>query len=222
MEQISTSGWVQIVSTIILAAAAFLAPYIVEKWKFNYRVPKLSIEFKLAAPDCHLTQFYKGGFKYFVYYFRFLVKNVGKSQAEDCQVFLEKIFKKDKYEKMIEYKDFTPVNLKWSGVSNPIERNIYPDKGMYCDLGRIYDKNYKYRSVYKNIIEEEQALNNFFFEFAENRLYSNWDCLIPGSYKIIVSVYSKNAKKVTRQFNLSWSGKWEDKESDMFEELFIK
>jgi len=217
----TTSDWVLIGSTILLALAAFIAPYLVEKWKFKYRKPKLNIEFKLAPPDCHLTQYNEGGEISSVYYFRFMVKNIGKSQAEACQVFLEKIFKENSAGEMIKDKNYTPVNLKWSGASNPIERNIYPDKEMYCDLGRIHHPNRNYQSVYKNISKKDQSLNKFFFELAESRPYSQWDCLIPSRYKIVVSVYSKNAEKVTRQFSLSWTGKWEDDELNMFNELVI-
>lgn len=221
MGQIPASSWVQIGSTILLATTAFIAPYLIERWKITYRAPKLKIKFKLAPPDCHQTQWNEGGIKSPVYYFRFLVKNIGKSQAEACEVFLEKIFKENSAREMIEDKNFTPVNLKWSGVRNPIERIIQQDKEMYCDLGRIHHPNHNYQSVYKNISKKEQGLNKFVFELSESRHYSQWDCLIPGRYKIVVSVYSKNAKKTTRQFSLSWTGKWEDDESNMFNELAI-
>ncbi len=61
-------------------------------WKFVDR-PKLQILFKLEPPGCHKTGIGKN--KTPVYYFRFIVKNEGKIQAEDCEVFLEKIKKKD-------------------------------------------------------------------------------------------------------------------------------
>ena len=220
MEQISVRDWVQIGSTILLASVAFIAPYLIERWKFTYRSPKLKIKFKLAPPDCHQTQWNEGGMITPVYYFRFLVENIGKSQAEACEVFLEKIFKENSAGEMIEDKNFTPVNLKWSGARDPIERTIQPGKEMYCDLGRIHHPNYNYQSVYKNISKKDQSLSKFVFELIEG-YYSQWDCLIPGKYKIVASVYSKNTDKVSRQFSLSWTGKWEDDEENMFNELVI-
>jgi len=219
--QIIPSDWVQVGSTLLLAAVAFLAPYLVERWKFTYRSPKLKIKFKLAPPDCHQTLWNDGGAVTLVYYFRFLVQNFGKSQADVCEVTLEKIFKENGAGEMVEDKNFTPVNLKWSGLRNPLERTIQPDREMYCDLGRVHHPSHNYRSSYKNFPSKDQALNKFVFELPE-RYYSGLDCLIPGKYKLVVSVYSNNAKKTTRQFNLSWTGKWQDEESDMFNELVIR
>ena len=203
-----------------MAITAFLAPYAIERWKFTYRSPKLRIKFKLAPPGCHQTQMKKGSLKFPVYYFRFLIENFGKTQAEKCEVLLEKIFKENSAGKMIEYKNFSPVNLKWSGIRDPYEKTIQPGRKIYCDLGRVQHPDHKYHSIYRNISERDQAVNKFTFELPE-RYYSQWDCLTPGKYKIIISVYSKNAEKITRQFNLSWSGKWEDEDKDMFNELVI-
>jgi len=221
MGQIPAIGWVQISSTIILAGTAFLAPYLIEKWKFRYRSPKLKIKFELAPPGCHLTQWNRDGTKFPVYYFRFLVENYGKTQADACEAILEKIFSENSAGEMIEYKNFTPVNLKWSGVRNPIEKTIQPDRKVFCDLGRIHHPSYNYKSMYKNFPKKDQASNKFVFELPEV-YYSQWDCLIPGRYKIIVSIYSKNAEKVTRQFAVLWTGKWQDYESNMFNQLVIR
>jgi hypothetical protein len=82
-----------------------------KKWKITYRSPKLKIDFKLAVPGCHLTK--QGDSP--TYYFRFLVENIGKTQANECEVLIERIFKENSARKMIEFKNFSPVNLKWSG-----------------------------------------------------------------------------------------------------------
>lgn len=215
-----TKDWIQIGTTIVLAGTAFLAPYVLERWKFSYRAPKLKIKFKLAPPDCHQTQMIGPNLSYPVYYFRFLVENTGKTQAEDCEVFLEKIYKENSAEKMVEVKNFSPVNLKWSGIRDSFKRLIQPGKGMYCDIGRIQHPDHIYKSAYRNISERDQKSNKFIFELPE-RYYSQWDCLVPGKYELIISVYSKNSEKVTRQFSLSWTGNWEDEEPNIFNELVI-
>lgn len=220
ISQIKISDWVQIGSTLVLAATAYIAPYLIEKWKFTYRSPNLKIKFKLIPPDCHLTHWNENGIKSPVYYFRFLVENIGKTQAESCEVYLEKIYKENSAGEMIEDQNFTPLNLKWSGLRDPIARTIQPGKEMFCDIGRIHHPSHNYKSVYQNISRRDQNLNKFAFELPE-RYYSQWDCLIPGNYIIVISVYSKNAKKVTKKFNISWSGKWEDNEVNMFNELVI-
>lgn len=215
-----TKDWIQIGMTIVLSGTAFLVPCVLEKWKFSYRAPKLKIKFKLSPPDCHQTQMIGQNLSYPVYYFRFIVENAGKTQAEDCEVFLEKIYKEDSAGKMVEIKNFSPVNLKWSGIRDPFKRLIQPGKEMYCDIGRIQHPDHIYKSTYRNISERDQKANKFIFELPE-RYYSQWDCLAPGKYELIVSVYSKNAEKVTRQFSLSWTGNWKDEESNIFNELVI-
>lgn len=212
--------WIQIGTTIILAGTAFLAPYVIERWKFSYRSPKLKIKFKLAPPHCHQTQMVGPNLSYPVYYFRFLVENTGKTQAEDCEVFLEKIYKENSAREMVEIQNFSSVNLKWSGIRDPYKRIIQPGKEMFCDIGRIQHPKHIYESAYRNISEKDRKANKFIFELPE-RYYSQWDCLLPGTYNLVVSVYSGNAKKITREFSLSWTGKWEDEELGMFNEIVI-
>jgi hypothetical protein len=197
--------------------AVLVALFVDRLWKFVDR-PKLQILFKLEPPGCHKTGMGKN--KTPVYYFRFIVKNCGKTQAEDCEVFLEKIMKKDETGKYNLYKNFTPVNLKWSGIREPFKRTLYSSKKMYCDLGKVIHPTRIYKSQYVNVTAEEQSLNKFIFELPEV-YYSQWDCLMPGEYMLTISVYSKNAKRVTRKFNLTWSGNWKDEDKDMFKELII-
>jgi len=55
----------------------------------------------------------------------------------------------------------------------------------------------------------------------QQSFFSQWDCLIPGRYEIKITIYSKNAEKVSRKFKIIWSGNWKDKESEMLDELVI-
>lgn len=215
-----TKDWIQTISTLVLAGTAFLVPYLIERWKYTYRSPKLRIYFKLSPPYCHQTQMGSGNTGFPVYYFRFLVENTGKTQAENCEVLLERVSKENSAGEMIEFKNFSPVNLKWSGIRDQFTRTIQPGRKMFCDIGRIHDPNNNYQSIYKNISDKEQKTNKFAFEFPE-RYFGQWDCLIPGKYKLFLSIYSKNANKITKEFNLSWSGEWKDSEAKMFDELVI-
>lgn len=212
--------WIQTISTLVLAGTAFLAPYLIERWKYTYRSPKLKIYFKLYPPYCHQTQMGSGNTGFPVYYFRFLVKNTGKTQAENCEVLLERVSKENSAGEMIELKNFSAINLKWSGIRDQFTRTIQPERKMFCDIGRIHHPNNNYQSIYKNISDKEQKTNKFAFEFPE-RYFGQWDCLIHGKYKLFLSIYSKNANKVTKEFNLSWSGEWKDSEAEMFDELVI-
>jgi hypothetical protein len=214
------SDWVLIGSTLFLGGLALLAPYVIEKWKYRFYSAKLNFVFYHKPPFCHITQMRGAGIDFPVYYFRFIVVNKGKVQAEQCETILEKIWKYDSAGKLKEIRGFSPVSLKWSGPERGKALTIQPGREVFCDIGRIQHPNYEPESVYRNISPQEQKQNKFFFELPE-RYYAQWDCLLPGKYQIRIAVYSKNAKKISRIFKISWSGIWKDQESEMFNELVI-
>jgi len=184
--------------------------------------PILQIDFELAPPGCHKTQMKGPQISFPVYYFRFLVKNYGKRQAEECEMVLEKIFE-EKNGRFEQYKNYTPVTLKWSGSRNPHVRDLQPNRGIYCDLGRVHSPTHKHRSIYVNITEDQQKESKFVLELPVSELYySQWDSLLPGRYLLDIVVYSKNAKVAKRRFELTWSGIWKEDNTEMLKELIIK
>ncbi len=88
MQEIQISEWVLIGTTLLLAAVAFLAPYVIEKWKYRFYSAKLAFKFSHTPPYCHITQIKGVGVNFPVYYFRFKVVNNGKVQAEQCEAVL--------------------------------------------------------------------------------------------------------------------------------------
>ena len=223
--------WVSIVTTVILASVAFLAPYVIERWKYKFYAPKLDFEFEFEPPYCHLTEMRRyelrngkleNEVRFPVYYFRFAVVNSGKLQADDCEAVLEKVWEEDSAGNLQEWENFSPVNLKWSGGDpKAYLKTIHPGRNdVFCDIGRIHHPKYEPESVYVGISEEEKQRNKFFFELPQ-RFFSQWDCLMPGKYQIEISVYSKNAQKTTRRFKISWSGDWKDTEERMFRQIVI-
>lgn len=214
------SDWVLIITTALLAIVAFLAPYVIERWKYKFYSAKLKFIFFHKPPYCHITQMRGTNSSSPVYYFRFVVKNEGRIQAEQCEVLLEKIWKENSMGELKDIGGFTPIWLKWSGTGKNRYLTIQPGKEVFVDIGRIHPISYEPRSVFRAISDVDKAKNKFFFEMPE-RFYSQWDCLIPGKYKIDLVVYSKNAKKITRSFNITWSGMWKDEEDDMLNELVI-
>ena len=221
---------IQLISTFTLAGVAllvgFLGPRAIERWKHKFYAPDLFFEFEFGPPWCHLTSMWMGKVKYVkedtlpAYYFRFSVGNNGKVRADDCEAALEKVWKEDDEGNLCEWPNFSPVGLLWSGEEDHL-KTIHPGrKGVFCDIGRINHPKYKANSIYRGISETEKQENIFFFT-ARKIFYSQWDCLVPGKYQIQISVYSKNAKRITKRFKISWSGKWKDIEEEMFKEIEI-
>lgn len=217
---LSFGDMVLIGSTLILAATAFTAPYVIERWKHKFFAPKLCFGFFHRTPYCHRTEMRTSSGRFPVDYFRFVVVNEGKSQAEQCEAVLEMIRKENSSGGLEEWVDFSPVSLKWSGVNNSKYVTIQPGRKIFCDIGRIHHPQHEPESAYKDISEEEKKKNKFFFELWQT-FFVQWDCLVPGKYQIEIAVYSSNSERVSKKFNLAWSGNWKDKERDMLNELVI-
>jgi len=76
--------------TLILATAAFAAPYYIARALRKYYAPELDIEFKDKDPYCRHAKTAQGTGPY---YCHFVVVNSGRSQADDCEAVLERILR---------------------------------------------------------------------------------------------------------------------------------
>lgn len=228
---------VQLVSTFTLAGVAlfiaFLGNRFIEKWKRKFYAPDLLFEFKFEEPHRHQTTMrrdiiedgVKTGEKYFpCYYFNFAVVNKGRSAAEDCEAVLEKVWQKDGTGNWHEWKDFLGVSLIWAFGDPPkgTLKTIYPGRKAFCNIGHIEHPGHQAGSSYRRIPQEDKKKDKFFFE-SPDRPYVQWDCLVVSEYqyRIQISVYGRNAKRITRTFEINWSGGWKDKEEEMFKGIVI-
>ncbi len=211
-----------------------------EQLKSWFFAPDLQIEFKLEAPFCSKTPFSFGWENHLgkreysteAYYFRIGVKNIGKSQAKYCEVFLAdlKEFKvESKKWEGVEY--FQQVNLKWDR-GKPQEdafsfADINPSLIRYLsDVGHIYkikndlDKFNFNSEELKKITEGGRVFSLDFLYgiggYQSRELHPN------KKYKFTITVVSENAIPVSREFDLLWSGKWEDDPNNMFQEISIE
>jgi hypothetical protein len=139
------SDWVLIGTSIFLGAVALFVPYFAELIKRKWFAPDLKIEFELKPPDCHITRTKikntLGGIisDEPIFYFRFRVKNIGKSQARRCEAIVESLSVADASGSYIPYKRYTPVSLIW-GSSYGEFVDINPERRFYCDLFNIPSK----------------------------------------------------------------------------------
>ncbi len=201
-------SWSAFICTGILAIVALFAPYYNAQRLRKRNAPKLDIEFD-EKTYCRHERKEKSP----CYYCHFAVVNSGLSQADDCEAILEKICKWDDKKKKWgwqEWEDFIPVNLKWSaekkGSGRACFKTIYPGGRRYfCDIARV----------------DPKKREKFTFELA--RTFISQDDYLPlGKYKIQISVYSKNAAKVTKKFVIDWCGEWKGTQPEMQERLKIK
>lgn len=141
------------INTVLLAVTAIgvaiASPFItiiVRNW---YLSPKLDFEFNFGpgSRDSHQTKMRhrKAGKEHPVYYFLFEVANTGKSAAIDCEVVLEKIWQADDAGNKQEWKNFLPVNLRWSegGCTNGCSNMILSKGRRLCNMGLIKPRGYQ-------------------------------------------------------------------------------
>lgn len=215
---LQSSDWVLIFTSLFLGLCALFVPYLAALIKRKLFAPSLRIEYLHIPPHSRLTRRENGSS---VYYFNPKVANNGKSQAIYCEIIVEEIYISDSAGNFIKEENFIPVNLVWSGKSNHQFVNINPGKDQFFNIGHISAPEYQ-REVERSIYQPEQANKNlkFFFEFSV-RSFAQRDCISPGKVKIKVVVYSENATKCEKWFQISWSGNWQDREQDMFREIVI-
>lgn len=201
-----------------------LAPYVGEELKRRRLAPRLEIDFRLAPPWCHRTKWSTGEP---VYYFRFTVTNHGRSQAQRCEAaVLTDLWVYDSSGNADKLANFSPVSLKWSGIAPQGNfQDINPRRPpYYCDIGHVSSERHQRATETQMAIDvpgHGGDVLRFFFEMP-TFFFSQPNCLAPGRYAIKVGVYSENAKKVERCFDISWSGTWQDGETEMFREIVIE
>jgi len=212
-----------ILTALFLGACALFVPYLAEIVKRKAFAPNLKILFELAPPFCHRTRLRSPTqIEEPVYYFRFQVVNEGKTQARLCEVVLENLWIYDSANNPQPYPNFSPVNMVWIGASNEFI-NINPNRRVFCDIGHISSANYQRKIEQNRCIDLPGYRGNDLRFVLDLRqiFYSQPNCLGPGRYILQVGLYSENAGYQKEFFDISWSGKWQDCDDQMFREIVI-
>jgi hypothetical protein len=211
-----------ITTTLFLGAVALFVPYFAELLKRKLFRPVLKVSIKLGPPDCHKTSWSNTPEPLKpVYYFRFEVKNTGKTTCRNVENSLENIWRLNSANVPIKIEDFTPVNLKWSLRYELTQQNINPDRKIYCNIGHLPTKQFQESNM--------KLINPIGYNGNDLRLVLDLvtvlnvqlNCLPPGSYILQINTYSENHKTVNTYFKIDWSGIWSDDITTMFQELVI-
>jgi hypothetical protein len=219
---LSTTDWVIIGTSLLLAITALIVPYLAELLKRWMFAPKLVIHFEEKPPGCHKTTIRGPGTNEPVFYFRFLVSNEGKSLAKNCEAVVENILETDAAGKFSAYPRYTPINLGWgSGYDEFV--NINPGRRFFCDLIFVPSAAFQSSNMPAYVNPSGSAAFPLGAVLAVRKaFYSAPNRLPQGKYRIDVAVYSENSKETRRKFVLSWSGAWRETEEEMFKQLVIE
>lgn len=148
------------------------------------------------------------------YYFRFKVRNIGRSRAKNCECCIEALKTKTNNE-WITDDTFQPMKLQWSNRPGQefidIEANSY---GSFCDLVNI-DRY--------NIIKQNSP--NLVINYGPGMAvpYSQQSRLeVNKKHKVDIVIYSENITPKKVSFEIEFSGNWQDQPKEMFKEISIK
>lgn len=178
-----------------------------EQFRKELFAPILRLEFNAEPPSCiKVPLTFENKIVSYAYKFRFRVKNTGQSQAKLCECVAEELWSYEN-SNWVQDKNFQSINLMWSdGKSTDEFLNINPNcPGWHCDLIHQYKNEKELVIDFKPPIPNSQT----------SRLKAGI------RHKIKVSVYSENAKPVSRTFEVLWSGKWEDEPENMFKAVLV-
>lgn len=218
-------------ATIAIAIGTFLAVIValfgeeITRW---WRRPEVIARIKLAAPDCHQTRLMKidpstgiATVKAQCYYLRFWIENTGSVRAEDVQVFIKRVAKKQADNQYRENTGFLPMNLRWSHAPPGellVFTSINPGMGRHCDFGHIIDPAHDSdfhpsQQVWANKPAAGKTVIDLDVEFGP-ATYSH--LIPPGTYRITLMIGGANFKPTTQQIEILHTGDWFAKEEQMF------
>jgi hypothetical protein len=215
----SVAQWVGAIATSVAVSVALFKDEV-----FRYlRRPELRVRIAPTAPDCILSPGIvwdaKGNVTWtgITYWLRLWIENVGNRRAEQVQVFVAELYKRDANKKFVALSDFAPMNLRWSNARdwrNPeiFAPGISHKMGKHCDLFSISDpSNPRPGEAVKGY--EGQCVGTLQLEvFPSNNRHR----LTPGDYILKLMVGAANADPVTTYVELNLNGKWSPDPEEMF------
>lgn len=209
---------------IVAIVVAIVGPYFAElaKWLVaRCSAPKLRVEFANKRPYCHLTTTRYGtskeNYEWFpTYYFMFCIHNLGKSSARRCQVFLEEICSADSTKDYHRDNDFWPTRLTWE--ERTAYQQIHPGSRAFVSIGHIPSPEAQPghdRSMWigQDPTDNERFMLDLCFHHFAKRDYLEKK----KKHHLKIAIVGENFNRIEKQFELSWSGYWTEKEEEMIE-----
>jgi len=228
-----TAEWFTAFGTVLaVAVAIWLSLYgeQVKRWRWS---PALRLRARVRRPDADKVSRIaelENGARLLLgesWYFRLAVFNDGNETAEEVQVFLARVDRKDghKWEKV---ERFTPMNLRWTNTDDEgtsRDRVTRPTllvetPPVFCDLVHILDPSTK--QPQGEDLAGVAPRDGVLALDVQVATYSNGHLLEPGTYLFHLTVAASNGPSAHYKLELSYSGKWSAQEREMFNEFKMK
>jgi hypothetical protein len=192
----STSFWETLTAVGTLAAVA-VALFGESFWRW-WRRPGLSAAVRPGPPDCHKTPIRVEGVVEHAYYFRLWIENNGRGPAEQVQVFVSRLLRRDADGEFRQVSEFLPMYLRWTHVDELSVPRIQPGMGRHCELGRVLER---WPVGFELLLEVAPLTGRH--------------VLPSGTYRLELRIAAANAAPVSAVFELAFDGVWRDDEADM-------
>jgi hypothetical protein len=134
------------------------------------------------------------------YYFRLWVVNDGRGPAEDVQVFVSRLSRKDDSGDFRPVKEFLPMGLLWTHSQPPSTSlpRLHPDMGHHCELGTVP----KHNTAFELLVEV--------------KAFTGWHRLASGTYRLQLRLACASGSPKVQTVEVHFDGKWHDDEAAMF------
>jgi hypothetical protein len=222
--ELAPSTLAQWVGALATSAAVIVALFKDEYLRY-FRRPKLAVRIVDKPPDCLLSpievrnsntgqMLWTGK----CYWLRLWIQNDGAGRAEQVQVFVSKLYKRDANGNPAPVAGFIPMNLRWSNSRDPKNPEIFAagisrrPLGKHCDLCSISDP--------ANPTDNLDGYTGQCVASLQLEVYpsTNSHRLPPGNYIMEVIVGAANANPITTYVQLNLTGKWSPNQELMFRE----
>lgn len=194
--------------------------------------PRIQLELDLKdARDCHETVEYNKQYRVKndtsdnvafqtedcrVFYIRIKVKNTGLTVAENVTVHLKSVYQQldgnnGNYKEM---KSFLRIPLMWSHYGLELNNAGSPQPIKAPEL-MIPVQNYRHLD-FLNVFKPSNCSANDVYRYTDSLTFClmtmpNYGdvSLMPGKYKVVLSVCCKNVRETDYEFLIDWEGQWE-------------
>lgn len=201
------SNIIQIVLAVITGLAVLVALF-QEVIKDYFNKAKLVPTISPKPPDCHQIELHNsqnGQYVSRVIYVRIRVEHTKGKTANNVEIILSKVEKKNEKSKWTEVKEFLPMNLKWSHTHTQTV-TLPPSSFRHCDLGSFGQYN-------------GQIVNQFLIDtIVQPNPVANGkipNLLSPGKYKFHILLTGENVKPVIKSWTIDFSPSWSNDEDEM-------
>jgi hypothetical protein len=218
------SDWVQIGSTLILGGIALFGFVITEFFKRRFFVPRLEVQYKNEPPYCVKTEFTSPedpNLHEPVYYYRLILRNHGKSVAAQCEAVLEEIWQYDVSDSPKQVRIIDAQNLP---IGEGFNKNVKPNHDVKIGFFHLSSKAFQDKSERRAFTSVPGKNTADLCIKLEQKGVPNTqvNCLAPGKYGLRINIYSDNTPPLSIYLQVIWSGKWQDNEDDLHQELVVK